>query len=61
MVKVMKRILRNICLVATGINLPIIGLGVYVGDSQLFLLGATSAMLTLFGALHVYGHTEDNE
>ena len=56
--KSMKRTLRNICFVATGINLPIIGLGVYMKDPQLFLLGASSGVLTLFGALFVYAEDE---
>tara|TARA_Y100001938_G_scaffold150702_1_gene242931 strand:- start:1478 stop:1645 length:168 start_codon:yes stop_codon:yes gene_type:complete len=54
----MKHALRNICFVATGINLPIIGLGVYMKDPQLFLLGASSGVLTLFGALFVYAEDE---
>ncbi len=58
MVKAMKRVLRNICLVATGINLPVIGLAVYLADLQLFLLSAASTILTLFGVLFLYA--EDN-
>jgi len=57
----MKALLRNICILATGINLPIIGLSVYLGDLNLFLLSAASATLTLTGALFVYSEDDEDE
>jgi len=53
MVKVMKKILRNICYVAFGINLAILGLSVYLSDLNLLFLSGSSAVLTLFGATFI--------
>ncbi len=50
----MKKLLRNICYVAFGINLAILGLSVYLADLNLLLLSGSSAVLTLFGATFVF-------
>jgi|GEM_PF-5196237 len=54
----MKRFLRNICYVATGINVMILSLAVYLNDLNLLLLSGSSATLTLFGAMFAFSEDE---
>tara|TARA_R100000388_G_scaffold93664_1_gene78828 strand:+ start:1403 stop:1576 length:174 start_codon:yes stop_codon:yes gene_type:complete len=54
MVKVMKKILKNTFLVATGLNLAMMGLAIYLSDLELLLIAGPSAVLTLFGAVFVF-------
>lgn len=54
MVKVMKKILKNIFLVATGLNLAMIGLAIHLSDLELLFVAGPSAVLTLFGAVFVF-------
>jgi len=54
MVKVMKKFLRQVCFVATGVNFAVLGLAYYLSDLNLLALSGSSAVLTLFGAFFVF-------
>jgi len=53
-VKDMKKIIRHICYLATGINISLMGIAIYLSDLNLLLLSGPSALLTLFGAIFVF-------
>ena len=50
----MKKLIRHICYVATGINLALIGLAVHLSDLNLLALSGSSGLLTLFGATFIF-------
>ncbi len=54
----MKKILKSICFLATGINITIMLLATILGNLDLLLLAGASGFLTLFGGL--YMNTEEN-
>ena len=50
----MKKIIRHVCYVATGVNIALIGLAVYLSDLNLLFLSGSSGVLTLFGAVFAF-------
>jgi len=54
-----KSIMRNICLVAFGVNLVLMGFSTMIPSLELFILAALSSVLTLYGFL--FGYSEDND
>lgn len=54
-----KSIMRDICLVAFGVNLVLMGFAVMLPSLYLFILAACSSALVLYGFL--FGYSEDND
>ena len=54
-----KSIMRNICLVAFGVNIVLMGFAMMVPSLHLFILAACSSILVLYGFL--FGYSEDND
>jgi hypothetical protein len=54
-----KSIMRSICLVAFGANIVVMGFAWTLSSVDLFLLGACSSLLVLFG--YLYGYPEDEK
>jgi len=54
-----KSIMRSICLVAFGANIVVMGFAWTLSSVDLFLLGACSSLLVLFG--YLYGYSEDEK
>ena len=50
----MKKIIRHVCYVATGINIALLGLAIHLSDLNLLFMAGASALLTLFGAVFVF-------
>lgn len=54
-----KAIMKSLCLVALGANIVVMGFAWTLSSLELFLLGACSSLLVLFG--YLYGYPEDKE
>lgn len=54
-----KAIMKNLCLIALGANIVVMGFAWTFASTQLFLLGGSSAVLVLFG--YLYGYPEDQK
>ena len=54
-------ILRSLCLVAFGANIVVMAFAWTLGSLDLFLLGASSAVLVLFGYLYGYAPKDSEE
>jgi hypothetical protein len=50
--------MRNICLVAFGMNILLMGFAMMLPSLHLFILAACSSVLVLYGFL--FGYSEDN-
>jgi len=50
--------MRNICLVAFGMNILLMGFAMMLPSLYLFILAACSSVLVLYGFL--FGYSEDN-
>ena len=59
--KNIKSILRSLCLVAFGANIVVMAFAWTLSDINLFLLGASSSVLVLFGYLYGYAPCDDDE
>ena len=54
-----KEIMRHICLIALGANVVIMGFAWLLPSVELFLLGAISSVLVLFGFLYGLAPAEE--
>jgi hypothetical protein len=54
-----KAIMKSLCLVAFGANIVVMAFAWTLNSLDLFLLGACSSILVLFG--YLYGYAEDKE
>ena len=54
-----KPIIKNLCLIAFGVNLVLMGFSLTVPSLELFILAAGSSVLMLYGFL--FGYAEDND
>ena len=57
--KKLKSIMKNICLVAFGLNIGIMGFAVVAESTELFILAGASSVLVLYGFL--FGYSENND
>jgi len=56
-----KSIIRNICLVAFGMNILLMGFSMMLPSLHLFILAACSSVLVLYGFLFGYSKDSDEE
>ena len=53
-----KFFMKQLCLVCFGLNLAVMGFSYFASSFELFLLGAMSSVLVLYG--YLYGYNEDD-